>query len=222
MLQLKQISQVLSQALQPIETQSQDQSHPQSQSQSQIQSHSQTSTQTQPLISSSSSSSSLSYLSTTPISLSLLAYNGLPLTSVNISNLNEINNLSVDNLKIYSLLALNFFNQQQLQFQEINGNGSNDPLNHWCALELDENLRVIIQKLKLNKDNDDEDSEIGGKEITNNGNMNDGEINSNKNNEDNLFVVIFYDAKLSNSVAKLKLDNVCHALEDGLQGFTRI
>lgn len=71
---------------------------------------------------------------TSPLSISLLSSNGLPLSTVRVPN-QENEHLTNDNLKIYSLLALNQLRQQ------------ND--DEWGLLELDENLKVVISRLEL-------------------------------------------------------------------------
>lgn len=121
-----------------------------------------------------------------PIALSLLYHNGLPLSSVINPDIEKYN-LTADNLKIYSLLAVNYFKSEE------NSN--------WTVIELDENTRVMIQKLGPS---------IEGKAI------NDKEPVQ----DDSLYVVIFYDSTLQASIAKLKLDAVCKCLDEGLQGYT--
>ncbi|ODV68859.1 hypothetical protein HYPBUDRAFT_152151 [Hyphopichia burtonii NRRL Y-1933] len=121
---------------------------------------------------------------TSPLSISLLSSNGLPLSTVRVPN-QEKEHLTNDNLKIYSLLALNQLRQQ------------ND--DEWGLLELDENLKVVISKLELK-------NYINKEQIED-------------KREEGLYVVIFYDSMFSDAEAKLRLDNLCSALSQGLEGY---
>lgn len=121
---------------------------------------------------------------TSPLSISLLSSNGLPLSTVRVPN-QENEHLTNDNLKIYSLLALNQLRQQ------------ND--DEWGLLELDENLKVVISKLELK-------NYINKEQIED-------------KREEGLYVVIFYDSMFSDAEAKLRLDNLCSALSQGLEGY---
>lgn len=132
-----------------------------------------------------------------PLALSLLSHSGLPLTTVTQPDLDHVDNLSVDNLKIYSLLALNFFRHQNLTASLSE--------NNWAAVELDRNLNVIIEKLDIEDDpsaTDETSSDDPAPEL-------------------DLYVVIFFTKEFSSAVAKVKLDAVALALSEGLKGYYR-
>lgn len=144
MLQLKQISKVLSQGLEPVELKSTD-----------------------------SGSSKIQ-----PLSIALLNFNGVPLSTVSCTNLEE-KNLSLDNIRIYSIILLNYFKSQREETD-------------WSVLQLDEKLSIIIEKLNF-------------KDIV--------------NDEDNLYVIALYDKEVPDSIAKLKVDNICEVFNRDLKGF---
>ncbi|CAK7894695.1 hypothetical protein CAAN1_02S04390 [[Candida] anglica] len=129
-----------------------------------------------------------------PLALSLLSNSGVPLTTVTTSN--EEVSLSANNLKICSLLAVNNFEQQYDLGEEdpIPSNDENDV--KWTVLEFEESgFKAIIEKLNYTK---------------------------NKDIDSLLYVVIFYrKGDFPDAIAKLKVDNVCRVLEDGLRGYHR-
>lgn len=107
MLQPKQISKLLSQALTPV-------------------------THSQPAQNGSIQSSNVN----SPLSLSLLSSEGIPLTTVYNSGLLGETGLSPDNLKIFSLVAYNGLRHE-----------SGEAADEWSITELDKKLKVVIQRL---------------------------------------------------------------------------
>ncbi|CUM62542.1 uncharacterized protein PRCAT00000094001 [Priceomyces carsonii] len=80
--------------------------------------------------------------SNSPLAVSLLSSEGLPLdTIINTELLPEHNivNLSIDSLKIYSLIAIN-------QLEELIEK-TKDSLDDWQVLELDKNISCIVQRV---------------------------------------------------------------------------
>lgn len=71
-----------------------------------------------------------------PFSASLLSNKGLPLTTVTCSGLGE--SITPDNLRIYSLSAINSFHQQP-KFEDLN-------LDSWAVVDLDGTLKAMVQK----------------------------------------------------------------------------
>lgn len=72
-----------------------------------------------------------------PISVSLLTPKGLPLTTVTSANALELS-LSPDNLRVYSLLAINSF-QQQPKSEDAN-------IDDWALIDLDGSLKAMVRK----------------------------------------------------------------------------
>lgn len=72
-----------------------------------------------------------------PISVSLLSAKGLPLTSVTSTHAAS-SILSADNLRVYSLLAINSFHQQSRS-----GDGNVDK---WALIDLDGNLKAMVRQ----------------------------------------------------------------------------
>lgn len=132
-----------------------------------------------------------------PLALSLLSHSGLPLTTVTQPDLENVEYLSVDNLKIYSLLAVNFFKHQSLS-------GALSE-NSWAAVELDKNLNVIIEKLDIQDGSQNTDESSAEEPVP----------------ELELYVVLFYTKDFSAAVAKVKLDAVAPLLSEGLKGYYR-
>jgi hypothetical protein len=117
-----------------------------------------------------------------------LSSEGIPLTTVYNSALLGDTGLSPDNLKIFSLLAYNGLSHES-------GELSNEL---WSIMQLDKNLKVVIQRLAPSISQ---------------------EIEGNSQKEKALYVVLFYERSFPDSIAKLKVDNVCKVLNDGLQGY---
>ena len=164
MLQPKQISKLLSQALTPANTLGSQPSQ------------------------NGSRSTLKSTNSNSPLSLSLLSSEGIPLTTVYNSELLGDTGLSPDNLKIFSLLAYNGLSHES-------GELSNEL---WSIMQLDKNLKVVIQRLAPSISQENE---------------------GNSHTQKALYVVLFYERSFPDSIAKLKVDNVCKVLNDGLQGY---
>ncbi|CAH2355644.1 hypothetical protein CLIB1423_30S00540 [[Candida] railenensis] len=117
-----------------------------------------------------------------PFAISLLSKSGLPLTTV--TSLDEaVSEISTDNLKIYSLLAVNNFQSENVE--------------DWTLLEFEFGIKAIIEKVKYDSEQDQEDQ------------------------ESTLYVVVFYNGDFPDAVAKLKLDNINAALSEGLKGYRR-
>lgn len=72
-----------------------------------------------------------------PISVSLLTSKGLPLTTVTSANALELS-LSPDNLRVYSLLAINSFHQQP-KSEDAN-------IDDWALIDLDGSLKAMVRK----------------------------------------------------------------------------
>lgn len=142
-----------------------------------------------------------------PLSLSLLSHSGLPLTTVTSSNLEQNGTLSVDNLRIYSLLATNHFKQNMSD--EAN-ESSGQEVAAWSGMEIDKGLHLIIQKLEYKDSEGQEDAE-----------QKNGSDGGAGHSEDDLYVVIFYESGYPHEIAKLKINNVCGALAEGLKGYNR-
>lgn len=144
-----------------------------------------------------------------PLSLSLLSSSGLPLTTVS-SHSVEAGSLTVDNLKIYSLLAMSHFKGPGGLEEE--GEETVDKKwkeeSNWAGMAIDKDLNLIIQKVEYS-----EGITNGG---SNEGNEQEGIP---ENNENSLYVVIFYESEFPHAIAKLKIDNVCNALAEGLKGY---
>lgn len=126
-----------------------------------------------------------------PLSISLLSFEGLPLNTVtNFELLEEIDkDLSLDKLKIFSLLGLNYVTQQT----KI-ATSPHDPINNWAVLELENNLNLIIQKI---------------------------DYKENETDVEKLYLIIFYERSFPNPIAKLKLDNLSESIRKGLEGYDR-
>ncbi|KAK6199250.1 uncharacterized protein RJT21DRAFT_45424 [Scheffersomyces amazonensis] len=178
-----------------------------------------------------------------PIAISLLSSEGIPLTTVVNSNQNEnkTHGYDSDSLKIYSLLG----------YKQLQGNQSDEPhdirLDDWDIIQLDEELKLIIRKINYGSANNDtsdlqengiehrehvadtkaEDVHINQDDINGNGNSNSND-NDNDNDYDNenagkqLYVVLYYSSSLPDSIAKLKVDNLSQAINEGLQGCSSI
>lgn len=69
-----------------------------------------------------------------PISASLLSRKGLPLSTVLVPNLE----ISSDNLKVFSLLAINAFHQQI--------KAKSAELDDWAVMDVDGNLRTMVKQ----------------------------------------------------------------------------
>lgn len=74
-----------------------------------------------------------------PISASLLSNKGLPLSTVSVPNLD----ISSDNLKVFSLLAINAFHQQ--------AKARNAELDDWTVMDVDGNLRTMVKRFSTEK-----------------------------------------------------------------------
>ncbi|KAM3126116.1 hypothetical protein CJJ07_000140 [Candidozyma auris] len=74
-----------------------------------------------------------------PISVSLLSSKGLPLSTVSVSNLD----ISSDNLKVFSLLAINAFHQQP--------KAKNPDLDDWVVMDVDGHLRSMVKRFSTEK-----------------------------------------------------------------------
>lgn len=83
----------------------------------------------------------LSTSSKGPLSVVLLSNKGLPLATANVPDL-----VDPDQLKIYSLWALNSLRQQD--------KSGNKDLDCWSVLELDENLRAMVKAFTTFEAND--------------------------------------------------------------------
>lgn len=120
-----------------------------------------------------------------PLSVSLVSSTGTPLSSV--CNKAQQNNdfISIDNLKIYCLLAVNTFNQTQQE----NGNDSNT----WTKIILEKGLNSILESVP--RQGEGTESKVGNE----------------------VYVLILYDDSVPDAVAKLKVDNICKALGEGLK-----
>lgn len=80
-----------------------------------------------------------------PVAVSLLSNKGLPLTTVTISGLGA---LSPDNLRIYSLLAINSFHQQPA--------ADDEDLDSWAVVDLDGTFRAMVKQfLTIDGDSND-------------------------------------------------------------------
>lgn len=144
-----------------------------------------------------------------PLSLSLLSHSGLPLTTVSNHSV-EQESLTVDNLKIYSLLAMSHFKEPNNTEEDEaeNGNNTRKDESNWAGMAIDKDLHLIIQKVNY------------AENVTNGDNSEGGEQNVvPENGEDSLYVVIFYKSEFPHAIAKLKIDNVCNALAEGLKGY---
>lgn len=75
--------------------------------------------------------------STGPISVSLLSAKGLPLTTVTSTHAAD-SIVTADNLRVYSLLAINSFHQQP--------KCGDENVDNWTLLDLDGSLRVMVRK----------------------------------------------------------------------------
>lgn len=81
---------------------------------------------------------------TSPFAISLLSKSGLPLTTV--TSLDEaVSEISTDNLKIYSLLAVNNFQLEQVE--------------DWTLLEFEFGIKAIIEKVNYESGLEQEDQE---------------------------------------------------------------
>lgn len=144
-----------------------------------------------------------------PLSLSLLSSSGLPLTTVS-SHSVEDESLTVDNLKIYSLLAMSHFKGPggiEEEGEEAADKKSKEESN-WAGMAINKDLNLIIQKVEYSEG------------ITNGGSKEGNEQKGiPENNENSLYVVIFYKSEFPHAIAKLKIDNVCNALAEGLKGY---
>lgn len=164
MLQLKQIAQVLSQGLTPVKAQE---------------------------VENTGTSSKAASALASPLSISLLSSSGIPLTTVTSEDF-DTHNLSVDNVKIYSLLGVNYLKQQADPGPAAEARQPGDEV--WEILQVESGVTLAVKKLNYTEDTSE---------------------------ANDLYVVIFYDESLLNSVAKLKLDNICSALNDGLKGYKK-
>lgn len=120
-----------------------------------------------------------------PILISLLSNKGIPLSTV----YSSLDSLTVDNIKIYLLLIFNYY--QSLR-----------PADHWAVMELDKSLSIMIKQIC--GDSGSEDVDVNGNQL---------EV-AEEPRED-MYVVIIYDKRLPNSVAKLKVDNLAEGLRGG-------
>lgn len=146
---------------------------------------------------------------TEPLSLSLLSHSGLPLTTVSNHSV-EQGSLTVDNLKIYSLLAMSHFKEpNNTEAEEVeNANNTRKEESNWAGMAIDKDLHLIIEKVDyVEKATSGANSEGGEQKVVPD------------NSEDSLYVVIFYKSEFPHAIAKLKIDNVCNALAEGLKGY---
>lgn len=141
-----------------------------------------------------------------PLSLSLLSHSGLPLTTVSRNEV-ESRGLTVDNLRIYSLLAMNQF-KNATEGEEGTESGKKE-LSNWVGMAVDKDLHLIIQKVDYAKQLSNGES----------GTSSNGQLMV-ENNENDLYVVIFYTSEFPHAIAKLKIDNVCNAVAQGLEGYS--
>lgn len=79
-----------------------------------------------------------------PISVSLLSAKGLPLTTVTSTHVADTT-LTADNLRVYSLLAINSFHQQ--------AKCGDDDVDNWALLDLDGSLRAMVRKFSTLENN---------------------------------------------------------------------
>lgn len=144
-----------------------------------------------------------------PLSLSLLSHSGLPLTTVSSHSVGD-GSLTVDNLKIYSLLAMSHFKEPGTleEEEEETANKKLKEESNWAGMAIDKDLHLIIQKVEY------------AESITNGGSNEGNEQKGIPENSGNsLYVVIFYKSEFPHAIAKLKIDNVCNALAEGLKGY---
>ncbi|KAK6462489.1 hypothetical protein DFJ63DRAFT_313625 [Scheffersomyces coipomensis] len=193
-----------------------------------------------------------------PFAISLLSNEGIPLTTVinhkhhyqtrqtSTSNEDDIESgkgsqsgnvdgdegYNSDNLKIYALIG----------YKQLEANLRNEDdarLNDWEILQIEDGLKLIIQRVKYGIQSVVGDDVNGGVGSTTNGENGIEHINDidddngvNVNHIDfaqgegeganpsfhQLFVVLYYSTELPDSIAKLKIDNVSKALSEGLEG----
>lgn len=74
-----------------------------------------------------------------PISASLLSNKGLPLSTVSVPNLE----ISPDNLKVFSLLAINAFQHQ--------AKANDAELDNWAVMDVDGKLRTMVKRFLTEK-----------------------------------------------------------------------
>ncbi|KAG7664909.1 uncharacterized protein J8A68_001547 [[Candida] subhashii] len=168
-------------------------------------------------------------LQVSPISISLLSTQGIPLITV--SNRNE---LSHDSLRIYSLLA---YNSLETTTAATHGGGGDN----WNIVDF-EGIKCIIAKLYPGRGThplmpevsggDDEGIEIipgmtkgedgGSRDVENKRQISQQQKSQQQQRKKTMCVVLFYDAYMSDAVAKLKLDGIVDALNDGLIGYNKV
>lgn len=121
-------------------------------------------------------------------SASLLSGKGLPLVTVTSVDLPTLNNLlSPDILRVYSLLAINSFKN--------NEKCGDTTLDDWTVLSLDETLQAIVKRfVTIDK----------------------------KNEQSELFVVLFYGNLYKNTQAKAAVDALSNVLSEGLKGYVNV
>ncbi|KAK6454300.1 uncharacterized protein RJT20DRAFT_130364 [Scheffersomyces xylosifermentans] len=150
-----------------------------------------------------------------PLSISLLSHEGIPLTTVlNRSVLSETK-VAPDNLRIYSLQGYKYLTSaQQPQGEE---QSQSTDLKNWEVIELDNGLKLIIKSLNVESATTSDSQEVlVGEEVGDN-----VLVNNTSKQSNSLYVVLFYAKSFPDAVAKLKLDNIAQALNEGLKGYTR-
>ncbi|EGW29947.1 uncharacterized protein SPAPADRAFT_63573 [Spathaspora passalidarum NRRL Y-27907] len=131
-----------------------------------------------------------------PLAVSLLSPEGIPLvTSTNTPSI-----LTNDTIKIYSLIA---------RHSLVSG---------WTIVQFEDGIKGIVSTIDCGRvDTGASDAHI---EIIPGSITDDIEHDEDKR-DDVLFVVLFYDSTVTDAVAKVKIDSLVGALNDGLKGYLR-
>lgn len=83
--------------------------------------------------------------SSRPLAISLLASSGLPLATVTSTELETKLNLASDNVKIYSLLGVNYLRQQA---SDEGAEAAKVPSGQWTIVTLDSTLKLAIALIR--------------------------------------------------------------------------
>lgn len=137
------------------------------------------------------------------LSISLLSASGTPLATVHDMHL-ELAKITEDDLRVYTLIGV----RQMKDNEKQKADSREEKLGSlsWEAIQIDDNLQLIIQQIPLGSSSSNEEDDKNEDA--------DGECKS-----PNLYVVLFYSADYPHEIAKLKVDNICSEIARKLQGF---
>lgn len=138
------------------------------------------------------------------LSISLLSASGTPLATVHDIHLEQAK-ITEDDLRVYTLIGVRQMKENEQQKAD---RGEEKPKGlSWEAIQIDDNLQLIIQEIPL------------GGSGTPNESDNKHENAEGESKSASLYVVLFYSADYPHEIAKLKVDNICSELAKKLEGF---